>query len=559
MADLSALDGEAEVVSETEPIPTLVTEEGTFDCFYRFSLIEGIDNQQVQLIVIAAVDGRFVVAAPLTAWNRAQAKRLLRPQTLSKASIVELSSVKPDAREEELAQTMRVWIGYLNPVLNSEVEVQDLDTIPGADVSFSSGDAKNVIPYAGSLFAAANDHFAFYTAESEVAPQVGGDAGSLDLPARVGRLETTLEDVAMNVQSLLSTLTPEVPEPKRLSALRKKPKETAPKGLHVSYPSLEPSVAAAASSAGVGSATMDEMKKMLASAPVGKKYVEPRAKSKPKMSAAAVLSESEEEQEAEGCGVDQDGPPSLETAVSQLAGILKLMTEDKLKKSKAGKVEAALDAAGGSGGVEGVSIGSGKRAAAARRALRQALIDCPEEISSLVERLMMEDLLSRTVAPGMPHPQLCARAWVEHRSRIGAYKVSAFSSWAAAGILDDLMAGNHQGARARAALLLLQLDQAAIDKGSWTLAGELSLETAPPLASLSQHVGPAIHEGESPYSRLLDARWAEIALAHLRDTEDYLNKRRGLNKKQPGVEEEVKPKLKPKAKPRSGAESSQDA
>ena len=451
MADLSALDGEAEVESETEPIPTLVTEEGSFDCFYRFSLIEGIDNQQVQLIVIAAVDGRLVVAAPLTAWNRAQAKRLLRPQTLSKASIVELSSVKPDAREEELSQTMRVWIGYLNPVMNSEVEVQDLDTIPGADVAFSSGDARNVIPYAGSLFAAANDHFAFYTAESEAAPQDAGGAGSLDLPARVGRLETTLEGMAVNVQTLLSTLAPEAPEPKRSSALRKKAKDAMGSGPHVSFPSLEPSVAAAASSAGVGATTMDEMKKMLASVPSGKKYMEPRAKPKGKASAAAELSESEEEQAEEGSGSPQDGPPTLETAVSQLAGILKLMTEDKMKKAKAGKVEAALDAVAGSGGVEGVSIGSGKRAAAARRALRQALIDCPEEISSLVERLMMEDLLSRTVAPGMPHPQLCARAWVEHRSKIGAYKVSAFSSWSAAGILDDLMAGNHQGARARAA------------------------------------------------------------------------------------------------------------
>ncbi len=247
--------------------------------------------------------------------------------------------------------------------------------------------------------------------------------------------------------------------------------------------------------------------------------------------------------------------------MGQLAGIMKLLTEDRLKRKKAGKVEAALDAVGGSSStVEGVSVGSGKRAAAARRALRQALQESPEEISSLIERLMLEDMLSRTIAPGMPMTELCARAWVEHRSRIGSYRASAHAAWAAAGILDDLIRDSPKAARAKASLLLLQLDQAAIDKGNWTLAGELSLETAPPLASLSQHVGPSIADGESPYSRLLDPRWSEIALAHLRDTEDYLAKRRGLNKK-PVQEEDPSPKRRPqpKSKAKGLADNPEDA
>ena len=112
--------------------------------------------------------------------------------------------------------------------------------------------------------------------------------------------------------------------------------------------------------------------------------------------------------------------------------------------------------------------------------MRTALVDAPEEIYMVVERLLLEDLTSRTIAHGMPKADLNARAWIEHRSRIGAYKTSAHCAWGVRGILDDLIQGRTAHARARAALLLLQLDQCAVDKGDWTLASELSLEQGPP-------------------------------------------------------------------------------
>jgi hypothetical protein len=74
------------------------------------------------------------------------------------------------------------------------------------------------------------------------------------------------------------------------------------------------------------------------------------------------------------------------------------------------------------------------------------------------------------------------------------------------------------------------VDQAAIDKGNWTLASELALEPGPPFSTLAMHQPPSVTDGEPPYSKLLDSRWQEIALAHLKDTEDYLTKRKNLNK-----------------------------
>ena len=101
----------------------------------------------------------------------------------------------------------------------------------------------------------------------------------------------------------------------------------------------------------------------------------------------------------------------------------------------------------------------------------------------------------------------------------------------------------------------------------WTNAKrELSLEPPPPLAVLAAHQPPATENGESPFSRLLDARWADLALAHLKDQEDYLAKRRNIGKDaqntRGGTTEDqgdaepkgrARPKAKPKAQPAGAA------
>ena len=229
-----------------------------------------------------------------------------------------------------------------------------------------------------------------------------------------------------------------------------------------------------------------------------------------------------------------------------------MLTADKVKGQRKSKIDLALDSASTGTTTEVSGVSGGKKAAAARRALRQALLDTPEEVSAMIERLMLEDLTTQTIAPGMPVPSLNARAWLEHRSRIGAYKTSAHAAWSTAGILNDLISGRFSHARARAGLLLLMLDQTAIDRGSWTLSAELALEPGPPLARFAQHSLPSTAEGESPYSRLLDSRWAEVALAHIRETEDYLSRRKNIGKLTLEDDKDKRPKAKAKAKAGSG-------
>lgn len=274
----------------------------------------------------------------------------------------------------------------------------------------------------------------------------------------------------------------------------------------------------------------------------------------PRRGAAGVLSESEDEEtEAEGSGVDSGGNP-LEASLQKLTEIVGILAMDKKKKAKTSKMEQALDGISAGSGSEASLAGGVKRAAAARRVLRQALVDHPAEVSGMLERLLMEDLTSQVQGPGMPEAAFCARAWLEHRSRIGAYRTAAHCAWSIAGVWDDLYYGRIAHARARAGLLLLMLDQTAIDKGQWHFSSELSMEQGPPLASLGAHLPPSVSEGESPFSRLLDARWAEISMSYLRDTEDFISKRRGLGKKIDDIE---KDKEKPKAKAKTKGKPSE--
>ena len=242
------------------------------------------------------------------------------------------------------------------------------------------------------------------------------------------------------------------------------------------------------------------------------------------------LSEDEEDEASEGAeesGSPVDGDP-MSLSLSKLTAIVEMLAEERKKKASQTKIEQALDTASHTG--ESSTLGGGKKNAAARRALRSTFHQDPLEIANLIEKMMWEDLHSQTLGPGQTAHNMNARSWVEFRSKIGNFKTSAHCAWSAAGILDAIIAGDVARARARAALLLLMLDQCSIDHGSWVLASELPLEGTPPFASLASHRLPVVTDGELPYSKLLDPRWAEISLSHLRDQDEYLNRRRNVGK-----------------------------
>ena len=105
-------------------------------------------------------------------------------------------------------------------------------------------------------------------------------------------------------------------------------------------------------------------------------------------------------------------------------------------------------------------------------------------------------------------------------------------AWGVAGVLDTLIANRPKEARARACLMLLQADQVAVDRGNWGLAAQASLELPPPFHQFAAHLPP--DPNEQPMSRHMDPRWGEIFLQQLKETDDYLDRRKKHNSKRHG-------------------------
>lgn len=103
-----------------------------------------------------------------------------------------------------------------------------------------------------------------------------------------------------------------------------------------------------------------------------------------------------------------------------------------------------------------------------------------EKSYTALEQRLLEDWEDAGNQPGLTASTVSARGWLEHRSRIQSFPASIRAGWALAGIWDCLRGGRHEEARARAGLALAQLDQQACDRGSFLLASEVSLESAPP-------------------------------------------------------------------------------
>lgn len=485
--------------------------------------------------------------------------------------------------EAEPEEKLKLWVGFLNREFEKSVHTFIADF--KCDHYFDDDEEDPLLPFAQSLVDVAHERYAFFSAAEE-APLDGAPADEEELIeefgspqsllARVQKLEGTMDFVSQGVQQLLARDTmvaadPPMVRPPKKSAVRKDPEVTVmPKGNPKmkpgpKFPMLDQGVVAAALQAGVSEASLQEMQRLIGSNSKAANLKDLNTKVKPD-----PLSEEEDGGEAEAQAADdaglvsQPGDP-VHHALQKLTAIMEVLTIDKKKRTSTSRLDMALDSASASGSDQ-FSIGAGKKSAAARRMLRTVYQEHPEEISAVIERLMYEDLNSQTLGPGLQPQGLNARSWVEFRSKIGNYKAAAHSSWSAAGILDSLIAGDIKRARAQCGLLLLQLDQASVDRGSWGLASDLSLEGLPPYSALSAHTPPSVADGEQPFSRLLDPRWAEISLAYLKDQDDYLQRRKNISRmvnpankvKDPEEETESEKKKRLRAKAKAKAASSQN-
>eukprot|EP00435_Cladocopium_sp_Y103_P061520 s652_g23.t1 len=574
-----------------------ILDEGTVNSIYPVGLFvvdqaEGASN--LQIIQIGEIEGRHLVCVPFSTWNRSISRRVLPPAALLKPTLVEVAAAYPNKLAVQAEDyVLKVWIGYLKPEYIDHIELlEEFDV----EHFFDEDPMRQLLPLAQALVDVAQEHFVFFSANGgqlqdapeEAEEDVDGeemtaeelaDAGleqaSSPVEQRMARLETAMASMAAELKNMVGNPPPQQrsAKPKRKAAPKattKSKPSSRTRGLPSSsappvgdrYPLLDAGVVQAALQAGIPHENLEQMQALIGQGRKAAKVPDLNQRVKPN-----PLSEDEEpvyeEQEAamgEESGLGE-GRQMAET-LSRLTAIMEMLTEDKKKKAQASKLETALDGVATSSGDPLQAAGSGKKNAIARRALRTAFEDHPQEIYALIEKHMAEDLTSSTVGPGMETRTICARAWVEFRSHIGSFKTGAYAAWCLAGIHDALMQGHVTKARARSAVALLAFDQVAIDRGNWLLASELLCEPPPPFSALSAHVPPAVQDGESPYSRLLDPRWSEIALAHLREQDEYLQRRRNVGKMQKGGKEagqdegtESEPKRRPKQKAKAKSQA----
>ena len=546
----------------------VIAEDGSLEINFatgKLQVDEESGGPSVRVIFVATQDNKILVALPFAAWHRSVASRVIDPGALKKPVALEVGVCQEEERSVAVeGKVMKIWMGYF--ITDYAALVDEFSPIfDSVDYDFAED---GLLPLPASLMELAVEHFAFFSAnEGSAVPQP--ELGSERLSSRVTKLEEMLGQIHADLTKLISPQeegsqafrTPTAkPKTTRPSALRK-PKTRVQDGHQsdptVDFPDLDPSVVTAAIQSGIPTKTLEEMQQLV--------NVNKKGAAALKQASAAPLanplSESEEEDvqaEGESGHLKEPGDP-FQLAVTKLTQIVAHLAPSKGKTGS--KLEQALDGASSSAEASTSSMGT-KRSAAARRALRLALTETPADIYQLVERLMQEDIESHSLEPGLEaSSSFTARGWVEHRSHIGAYKAVAHCSWGAAGILDSLRRGRVAEARARSALLLLQIDQSCVDKGSWVLASELSLENPPPFHNLTNHTPPDVLGGDLPFSKILDQRWAEVTLAFLKDRDDYISRRRAIGRPQnpPGAteEEDKEPRRRPKAKAKAKASPEQ--
>lgn len=536
MAERSESEGEE--VEEPTLRNQLVSSEGDVNFDYLVGSLDVPDSTtSCAIIAVALVDSKVLVCVPEAAWSKKKARRGIMSDALGKVVAVHVpASLQDDRRTPDPAVTMKVWLGFLKEEYEAQVDYGE--TADSCDIDFPlASTGLRLPPFARALLAVATDHFSFVTAESHGAeavpapPGLSGNSGVLD------RMQA-LEEMMTELKQVITAGQPG-PVKTRPSALKAKPKVAAtPSDLQKL--GLDAGVTAAALQAGVTPDALAEMAGVLSGQPnplnpVGQHTV--------------VNAEDSSEDEVEAAGLGTTAASGLvdpvAQAVVQLTRIVGKMEKAK-KLSKDRGLEAILDRAE-SGSTKEIGGGGASRSkAAALRSLQKLLVTNPQLIYQSLEERMQEDWRLAASAPGTATSNISARGWVEHRSRIQPYANSIRSSWILSGIWDSLMAGRVAEARARTALGLAMIDQQSIDAGSWLVAGEISLEPAPPQHAFQNHAPPGPWEAQ--HTRLIDDRFYDLIIAKLRDLADFQEKRSKLQASRPSrPPDPVRPD--PKAKP----------
>ena len=154
--------------------------------------------------------------------------------------------------------------------------------------------------------------------------------------------------------------------------------------------------------------------------------------------------------------------------------------------------------------------------------------------------------------PGTNPEQLVAQGYgmsryLERYGGFSRHKELGLLAWQVALALDSLAVGDINGAKDTLALLLLCLDQAAVDGGRLDLGWILTLQPDPP-NSVFQELGTLPGTGLRSFSSLAEQKWITTALAYIKELDTIAVRRAEAPKARPS------PQPAPKTSPSPAAE-----
>ncbi len=496
----------------------LVVLQGQTDLSFEVGQITLVDgSSQASIVLITEVGDQLLVGVPAAVWHKKVAKRLLPRNGLTKPLFSSVVACAEDSREAPSSHSLKMWIGLLHPDLEDSIE---FDSEVAVSHYFLDEEGQPALPYGLALVEIASEKFSFLTADS-------GVGGGIAVEIRLQDLEKNLGKIQESLELLLQRKQDDGPPPAAAGLFRGQPKKSGkPPSPATHLKGLDAGVVNSALSAGIPEAHLAEVAGILNKQP-GRMGDLPRETAK--KHAVDPLSESEEDglDLEEEAGADPSADGGVAKAIVQLTKVCSALAAQKTSRSK-DPIDRILDQSSSSASQEGFGSGSSRRNAAALQALRRSLTEKPQYIYSTIESRLQEDFASRPSQPGQPLGGATVRGWLESRSRIQNYIGHVRWSWNVGQIWQCLVDGKNQEARARAALLVAAADQAAVDNGSWLLSQVLLLESPPPYAAFQNHQPPTAHE--LPHSNLIDPRWMELFVSHVREVDSFQEAKKRLGK-----------------------------
>lgn len=545
-----ATEALASQVLLNESIIGLAVDGVNFD--YSVGQFEAEDSTRIEIIVVSKGASLFLVCVPGNCWDKKAKNRKLptgfiqKPVSFSVAGTVDVDRADP---AEELSVV--VWFGWL---ASQFVEHIQFEAVEASDFRFIDKDSElPCLPHADALLAVAREKFGLQLQGSEVErPHLpnGAEDGSRisSLEKRFSRVEAGLNELlglqrggsgfataredASGLDQATSSALPKASSKKQAKS-RNVPDDKA------AFPGLDPSSVAMALAAGVPAEHLNIMSQAVQQKP-GALGDAPGSHSTYRKKVDPIHVSDEEEEDA------QEEPP--ENVDPMTAAVLKLTKiVSNLSKPKSGDMlEDSMDFGSSASGLVESGGGVSRKHAAVIRALKRTMKEDPRKLWKIMERNMMEDFALSSSLPNTAAASFTIRGWAEHRSKIQGYPRTVRSVWGIAGVADCLRNGSYDEALCRCLLLMAQYEQESLDRGSFLLAQEFSLEPPAPVSTFAGHQIPDVTE--MAYTRVLDQRWIEAFASRLKDVDHYIDMRRKLGQRSPPPASTTNPAPKAKGK-----------